>query len=411
MKMIFQELIQRNLIKQSTNHDKIKNLLDNDSVRFYIGFDPTADSLHVGHLVQIVTAKRLQNAGHEPIMLLGGATASIGDPTGKSDMRKTLKLDQTMKNAEKISQQIYNIMGRDVEIVNNIDWFHDMNFMEFISDIGRHFSVNQMLKSDCFKSRMENGLSFLEFNYMLMQGFDFLKLNYDGCLLQIGGDDQWSNILAGIDLIHKKTNKEAFGLTITLLTNSVGQKMGKTEKGTVWLDKKKTGVFDFFQFWINLPDEDVINCFKLLTFLSPEEIDNISFSSIEEKKKTKKTLAVEMTRMIHGESEAMTALKQAEALFETKDNSVIDSIDLLDNVPVLDLLVSCNFARSKTDARNLINGRGISINDKTITDPTVQITKIHFGNELIVRKGKKNFCRIIIKDTDAETQDNHKGGS
>jgi tyrosyl-tRNA synthetase len=401
--MIFEELIQRGLIKQSTNHNKIKHLLDNEKISFYIGFDPTAQSLHVGHLLQIVTALRLKNVGHNPIMLVGGATASIGDPSGKSSMRQALDLGQTMSNSTEIAKQIHNIIG-DVSIINNIGWFRDINFLQFISEIGRHFSVNNMLRADCFKSRMENGLSFLEFNYMLMQAFDFFELNRrHNCVLQIGGDDQWSNILAGIDLIHKKSEQEAFGLTITLLTNSAGQKMGKTEKGAVWLDKNLTSVFDFFQFWRNLPDSEVMNCFKLLTLLSVEEIDNIPFSTIDEINSAKKRLAFELTKMVHGELEAVTTLRQAEALFEKKEGIDIEAISIQDNLSILDLLVRCNFAKSKSDARNLINGRGISINDITITDPTLHISRLSNDDELIVRKGKKKFCRIIIEDAHVET--------
>jgi tyrosyl-tRNA synthetase len=391
------------LIKQSTNHNKIKHLLDNEKISFYIGFDPTAQSLHVGHLLQIVTALRLKNVGHNPIMLVGGATASIGDPSGKSSMRQALDLGQTMSNSTEIAKQIHNIIG-DVSIINNIGWFRDINFLQFISEIGRHFSVNNMLRADCFKSRMENGLSFLEFNYMLMQAFDFFELNRrHNCVLQIGGDDQWSNILAGIDLIHKKSEQEAFGLTITLLTNSAGQKMGKTEKGAVWLDKNLTSVFDFFQFWRNLPDSEVMNCFKLLTLLSVEEIDNIPFSTIDEINSAKKRLAFELTKMVHGELEAVTTLRQAEALFEKKEGIDIEAISIQDNLSILDLLVRCNFAKSKSDARNLINGRGISINDITITDPTLHISRLSNDDELIVRKGKKKFCRIIIEDAHVET--------
>jgi len=405
--MIFEELIQRGLIKQSTDHNKIKHLLDNEQISFYIGFDPTAQSLHVGHLLQLITAVRLKNAGHNPIMLVGGATASIGDPSGKSSMRQALDLGQTMSNGSKIAKQIHSFVDGG-DIIDNVSWFGDMNFMWFISEIGRHFSVNNMLRADCFRSRMENGLSFLEFNYMLMQAFDFFELNKrHNCVLQVGGDDQWSNILAGIDLIHKKTGREAFGLTITLLTNSAGQKMGKTEKGAVWLDKNLTSVFDFFQFWRNLPDSEVINCFKLLTFLPLEEIEKIPFSTIEEINQAKKMLACELTEIVHGMTEAATALKQAEALFEKKEATEIEAISIPDNLSVLDLLVSCKFAKSKTDARNLINGRGISINDITITDPTLHISRLSNDNELMVRKGKKKFCRVIIEDAHVETGVNH----
>lgn len=394
--MIFDELVSRGLVKQCTNTEQVKQLLDHSSIRFYIGFDPTADSLHVGHLLQLITAKRLLETGHEPLMLIGSATASIGDPTGKSEMRKTLKTSRTMENADKITKQIESVL-RNVNTINNMSWFEDMNFMEFISNIGKHFSVNQMLKADCFQSRMENGLSFLEFNYMLMQGFDFLHLfQFEEVVLQIGGDDQWSNILAGIDLIHKKTHKEAFGLTITLLTNSQGQKMGKTEKGAIWLDETKTSVFDFFQFWRNMPDEEVMKCFKLLTFLSLEEIGQIPFATVMEMNEAKKKLAFEITRIVHGEEKAITALRQAKALFEENSFSGMESISIGRGASILDLIIKCNFAQSKTAARQLINGKGIAINEEIVIDPTLKMDS--FDKEIILRRGKKNFCRIIIED-------------
>jgi tyrosyl-tRNA synthetase len=401
IQMSFDELIQRGLVKQVTNAEAVAKVINTRSASFYIGFDPTADSLHVGHLLQIVTAKRLKDAGMFPIMLVGGATAQIGDPTGKSDMRKMLSEEELERNVRSIRGQIIKLLPGFISVVDNSSWTHDLNFMRFIREIGIHFSVSNMLRADCFKSRMENGgLSVLEFNYMLLQAFDFFHLfERQKCLLQVGGDDQWSNILAGIDLVHKKTGKQVFGLTLPLLTNAAGQKMGKTEKGAVWLDSSKTSIFDFFQFWRNLPDSDVIKCFKLLTFVSVEEIDAMPFSSVTEINFAKKRLAFELTKFVHGDDEAALALKQAEALFETNDASAVDTISVSDNTHVLELIIMGGFAKSRTEARNLINGRGISINDEVLTNPTITITKSQFGNDVVVKKGKKNFCRFTIKDS------------
>lgn len=399
MKMIFEELIQRELVKQSNNFDKVKELLDNENINFYIGFDPTAPSLHVGHLLQILTAKRLKEAGHHPIILIGGATASIGDPTGKSLARQLLSLDQTYLNSINISKQITNILGDSVQIINNIEWFHQMNYLNFVSEIGKYFSVNHMLRAECFKSRMETGLSFLEFNYMLMQAFDFLNLyQQHNCVLQIGGDDQWSNILAGTDLIHKKIGKESFGLTTSLLTNSANQKMGKTEKGTIWLDPTLTSPFDFFQFWRNLPDNEVEKCYKLLTFLHLEEIENMDFSSSSEINNLKKRLAFNLTKLVHGKEIACLILNQAETLFENKNDSMMESMIIIDGTSLIDLLIKCKFAKSKTDARNLINGKGIYLNNKNLSNSEMKITITEFGSTpLILRKGKKSFKQIEIK--------------
>lgn len=401
--MLFDELMQRGLVKQVTSVEGVSNVMNTHGAPFYIGFDPTADSLHVGHLLQIVTAKRLKDGGMFPIMLVGGATAQIGDPTGKSEARKMLSAEDLAENIHSLRGQIIGLLPGLISVQDNSLWTANLNFLDFIKNIGVHFSVNNMLRADCFKSRMENGgLSFLEFNYMLLQAFDFFHLfEKQNCALQIGGDDQWSNILAGIDLIHKKNGREAFGLTLPLLTNSDGQKMGKTEKGAIWLDKFKTSVFDFFQFWRNLPDNDVIKCFKLLTFVPVSEIESIPFISIADINSAKKRLAFEITKFVHGNEAASLALKQAEALFEKNDASLIDSISITDNCSVLDLIIKCNFAKSRTEARNLINNRGVSINDDILTDPTINVTQSKFGNDVVVKKGKKNICRLTIKDTNA----------
>lgn len=401
--MLFDELMQRGLVKQITNVEGVSKVMNTHGASFYIGFDPTADSLHIGHLLQIVTAKRLKENGMFPIMLVGGATAQIGDPTGKSEARKILSKENLNENIRSLRGQIIKLLPGLISVQDNSLWTTNLNFLDFIKNVGAHFSINNMLRADCFKSRMENGgLSFLEFNYMLLQAFDFFHLfEKQNCVLQIGGDDQWSNILAGIDLIHKKSSKEAFGLTLPLLTNSDGQKMGKTEKGTIWLDKFKTSVFDFFQFWRNLPDGDVIKCFKFLTFISVSEIESIPFDSIENINSAKKRLAFEITKFVHGNEAASLALKQAEALFEKNDASLINSISIDDNSSVLDLIIKCNFAKSRTEARNLINGRGVSINDEVLTDPTINVIKSKFGNNIIIKKGKKKVCRLTIKDANA----------
>jgi tyrosyl-tRNA synthetase len=396
MSNIFEDLEQRGLIKQTTNADKLRQLFNsNTPVTFYIGFDPTSDSLHIGHLLQVVTAKRLVQAGHRAIMLVGGATALIGDPTGKSEMRKMLSHSDIRVNGEAIGAQIQKIMGREIELVNNLTWFDDADFLSLLRTIGPFFSVNNMLRAECFKSRMEHGLSFLEFNYMIMQAQDFRMLHLEeGCILQIGGDDQWSNILAGIDLIHKKHGHEVFGLTLPLLVNSDGIKMGKTEKGAVWLGPAKTSPSEFFQFWRNIPDDQVEKCLLFFTDMKPGELIESSFNINHHKK----NLAFEITKLVHGESIARQALEQAEALFEKQDTSTLEAISIQEGTHILDLLMVCGFAKSRTGGRNLINNRGISINQDVLTDPTIVISRNQFGNELIVKKGKKNFCRLLIED-------------
>lgn len=393
---IFDDLEQRGLIKQTTNAEKLRQLLNSDTpVTFYIGFDPTADSLHVGHLLQIVTAKRLADAGHKPIMLIGGATALIGDPTGKSEMRKMLSHSDIRVNGEAIATQIKKIMGKDCEIVSNMQWFDDADFLTVLRTIGPFFSVNNMLRAECFKSRMEHGLSFLEFNYMIMQAQDFRMLHLEeGCMLQIGGDDQWSNILAGIDLLHKKHAKEVFGLTLPLLVNSDGTKMGKTEKGAVWLDPDKTSPFEFFQFWRNIPDDQVEKCINFFTWHDPFQTEGI----INDINWSKKFLALEVTTLVHGREAAVRAFGQAEALFEKHDTSELEAMPITEGTHILELIIKCGFAKSRTEARNLILNKGITINQEVQTDPTIIVSKTHFGNELIVRKGKKHFCRLLIED-------------
>ncbi len=398
---VFEDLEMRGLIKQVTDADKVRQLLEGESpISFYIGFDPTANSLHVGHLLQLVTAKRLMDAGHKPLILIGTATARIGDPSGKSQMRPMMETSTIEENAWAIQKQIASILKIDLSkfdtFVDNLSWFEGENFLEFLREVGSHFSVNNMLRAECFKSRLETGLSFLEFNYMIMQAFDFLVLHNckDHCQLQIGGDDQWSNILAGIDLIHKKEKKQAFGLTLPLLVNSDGTKMGKTEKGAVWLDPEKTSPFEFFQFWRNIPDDKVRDCFNFFTFFPPFPEKDI-FLDINN---AKKNLAFEVTKLVHGETSAQQALEQAAALFEKQDSSILEVIPVAEGSHILDVVIKCGFAKSRTEARNLIANRGITINDEVQTNPTITISRTTFGNELVVKKGKKNFCRLLIED-------------
>jgi tyrosyl-tRNA synthetase len=396
---VFEDLERRGLVKQVTDAEKVRKLLESESpITFYIGFDPTADSLHVGHLLQIVTAKRLADAGHKPIMLIGGATALIGDPTGKSKMRKMLSHSDIRVNSEAIAGQIQKIMGKDCEIVSNLQWFDDADFLTVLRTIGPFFSVNEMLRAECFKSRMEHGLSFLEFNYMIMQAQDFRMLHLDeGCVLQIGGDDQWSNILAGIHLLHKKHQAEVFGLTLPLLVNSDGTKMGKTEKGAVWLDPDKTSPFDFFQFWRNIEDAKVKQCINFFTTKTVPVFSEVS-DEFGDFNKAKKFLAFEVTKLVHGETIAQQALEQAEALFEKRNASDLVATSISEGTHILEMIIKCGFARSRTEARNLILNRGITINQEVLTDPTVIVSKNNFGNELIVQKGKKHFCRLLIED-------------
>lgn len=393
---IFEDLQRRGLVKQVTDANLVSQVLESDEPQtFYIGFDPTADSLHVGHLLQIVTAKRLSDAGHKPIMLIGGATALIGDPSGKSEMRQMLHDTTIHTNAQKITEQIKSIMGQDCNIVNNLRWFDGVSYLHIIRDIGKHFSVNNMLRAESVKSRLENGLSFLEFNYMIMQACDFNWLHKsEGCTLQIGGDDQWSNILAGIDLVHKISGHKVFGLTLPLLVNSDGTKMGKTEKGAVWLDPNKTTPFDFFQFWRNIPDSKVNECLLLFTNQEMEVLDEL-VPNINDRKVI---LAHDLTILVHGVRVAQQVLEQAEALFKKHDPSSLEAMKVAEGTHILDLLIMCGFTSSRTEGRNLIKNRGVTINDEVVIDPTIVLKASAFGKEPVVKKGKKNFCRLLIEE-------------
>lgn len=407
---IFEELKRRGLIAQMTNEEKIKELLDTQKgVKFYIGFDATADSLHVGHFLQLVVMKRLQMAGHIPVALLGTGTTMVGDPTGKTDMRKMLSVEDINYNAECFKRQMSKFIefgeGKAI-MARNGDWLLNMNYIEFLRDIGRHFSVNKMLTAECFKSRLERGLSFLEFNYMLMQSYDFLHLNkhYD-VKMQLGGDDQWSNIINGVDLIRRVEGKEAYGMTFKLLATKEGKKMGKTEKGALWLDPEKCSPYDFFQYWRNVSDDDVINCLKLLTFIDIEEIEAMEKWQGSELNKAKEILAFELTKMVHSEEEAQKCLDAAKAIFgagtasSDMPTTEISDADFVDGkVSVLDLLVKTALCPSKGEARRLVIQGGVAINDKKVEAPTLTLTKDDFNDGFIViKKGKKVFHKVSLK--------------
>ena len=406
---IFEELERRGLIAQMTHPEMIKEKLEKEKVSFYIGFDATADSLHVGHLLQLVVMSRMQKAGHRPIVLLGTGTTMVGDPTGKTDMRKMLTVEQINYNAECFKRQMSKLLDFSDDkaiMVRNGDWLMNLNYIDFLRDVGVHFSVNKMLTAECFKSRLEgNGLTFIEFNYMLMQSYDFLHLfRTQNCTMQLGGNDQWANILGGIELIRKAEGKEAYGMTFTLLTTKEGKKMGKTEKGALWLDPDKTSPYEFFQYWRNVADDDVINCLKLLTFLPIEEIEAMESWEGSRLNEAKEILAVELTRMVHGPEEAEKALQAARALFgagtdhENMPTTQLADSDFTDGViGVLDLLVKAKLAPSKGEARRLIQQGGVSLDDNKVEDiaAVVEHKRLEQGH-IIVKKGKKVFHKVIL---------------
>lgn len=405
MTNVYDTLMERGFIKQFTHEEEIKEILNNEKITFYIGFDPTANSLHVGHFLPLMMMAHMQRAGHRPIALIGGGTAMIGDPSGKTDMRKMLTKEEINHNVLCIKKQLSRFIDFDNDkaiMANNSDWLLGLNYVEFIRDIGVHFSVNRMLTADCFKQRLEKGLSFLEFNYMLMQSYDFLELNRRyGCVMQLGGDDQWSNMIAGSDLIRRKENKSAFAMTCTLLTNSQGKKMGKTESGAVWLDKEKMSPYDFYQYWRNVGDSDVEKCLSLLTFLPMDQVRELGALKDEQINKAKRILAFEVTKLIHGEEEAQKAMDAAEALFAGGKESlnipsVTIKIDELNN-KLLDILVDKKIIPSKGEGRRLIQQGGLNLNDIKITDINFVLTEAQFneGNAMI-RRGKKNYNKIIL---------------
>ena len=403
---VFEELKRRGLLAQLTDEKEIEELVNNGKATFYIGFDPTADSLHVGHFMALCLMKRLQMAGNKPIALIGGGTAMIGDPSGKTDMRKMLTKETIEHNVECFKKQMSRFIdfsdGKAM-VVNNGDWLLDLNYVDVLREVGAHFSVNRMLTAECYKQRLERGLSFLEFNYMIMQSYDFYKL-YEkyGCNMQFGGDDQWSNMLGGTELIRRKLGKDAYAMTITLLLNSEGKKMGKTEKGAVWLDPEKTSPYDFFQYWRNVGDADVIKCLKMLTFVPIEEIEEME-KSMEgaEFNKAKELLAFELTKLVHGEEEAQKALDAARALFSANTSSEnmptteLEASELTDGgMNILDLLVRCGLTPSKSEGRRLVTQNGIAVNDEKFTDPK---GSVDLSGEVVIKKGKKIFHKVVVK--------------
>ncbi len=407
MKNVYDTLKERGLIAQVTHEEEIRELLGKEKVTFYIGFDPTADSLHVGHFLQMVVMKHMQDAGHRPIALVGGGTGHIGDPSGRTDMRQMMTKDIIDHNCECFKEQLSRVIdfsdGKAI-MVNNADWLLDLNYIEFLRDIGSCFSVNKMLTAECFKQRLEKGLSFLEFNYMLMQSYDFLMLSrkYD-CKIELGGDDQWSNILGGIDLCRRKDQKQTYGMTFTLLTNSEGKKMGKTAKGALWLDPEKCKPYDFYQYWVNVSDDDVINCLKLVTFVPMEEIREMEKWEGQELNKAKKRLAFEVTKLVHGEEEALKVQKAAEDVFSGKGVSAnMPSTELEKDeaigVGILDVLLKIKLIPSKGEGRRLVQQNGLSVNDEKVTDANMIVTEDMFGEDgMIIKKGKKVFHKVVLK--------------
>jgi tyrosyl-tRNA synthetase len=401
---IYEELQRRGLIAQVTDEPEIKELINNGGARFYIGFDPTADSLHAGHFMTLVLMKRLQLAGNKPIVVLGGGTGLVGDPSGRTDMRAMLSEEQIAHNCERFKEQIGRFIefGEDKAIcVNNADWLKGLKYVELLRDVGACFSVNKMLTAECYKQRMEKGLTFLEFNYMIMQSYDFYYLHeHYGCNMEFGGDDQWSNMLAGTELIRKKTGKDAFALTIPLLTNSEGKKMGKSVNGALWLDKDKTSPYEFFQYWRNVNDADVDKCLKMITFLPIEEIEEMAKWPGERINEKKEILAFEITKLVHGEEEAKKALEAARALFSGEGddaNMPTTEIELENDIGLLDLLVLTKLAASKGEARRLIDQGGISLNGNKISDVNLRITKDDLKEPIKIKKGKKAFHKVVLK--------------
>ena len=402
MQNVYDILKERGLIAQTTHEEEIRRILGEEKITFYVGFDPTADSLHIGHFMQLIVMKHMQNAGHRPIILLGGGTTMVGDPTGKTDMRPMITQEIIQHNADNFKKQMSKFIdfsdGKAL-MVNNADWLLDLNYVEFLREVGVHFSVNRMLTAECFKTRMEKGLTFLEFNYMLMQAYDFLVLlRKYGCRLELGGDDQWSNILAGVDLIRRKEQTPAYGMTFTLLTTSDGRKMGKTAKGAVWLDENKTTPYEFYQYWRNVDDADVEKCLKLLTFLPLDSIAELCAHKDERINAAKETLAFELTKMVHGEEKAEAAQVQARAAFGG-DAENMPVAELPSSVlSVADALVSAGVAKSKSEARRLIEGGGVRIDEEKVTDVNAELPQTaKEKGEFVLHKGKKVHVRILLK--------------
>ena len=405
---VYEELVARGLIAQVTDEEEIKELVNSGKAVFYIGFDPTADSLHVGHFMALCLMKRLQLAGNKPIALVGGGTGMIGDPSGRTDMRQMMTKETIEHNCECFKKQMSKFIdfseGKAL-MVNNADWLLDLNYVELLREVGACFSVNNMLRAECYKQRMEKGLSFLEFNYMIMQSYDFYALYQKyGCNMQFGGDDQWSNMLGGTELIRRKLGKDAYAMTINLLLNSEGKKMGKTQKGAVWLDAEKTSPFDFYQYWRNVDDADVVKCLKMLTFLPLDEIEKLATLEGSEINRAKEILAFELTKLIHGEDEANKAQEGARALFSTGSDTAnmptteLGEADFTDGaIAVLDLMLKANLIPSKGEGKRLIQQGGVSVDDVKVTDPFGKIDRAQFDKGyVVIKKGKKIFHRIVI---------------
>ncbi len=406
---IYEELQARGLLAQLTDADEIRELINNGKAVFYIGFDPTADSLHVGHFMALCLMKRLQEAGNKPIALIGGGTAMIGDPSGRTDMRAMMTRETIAHNCECFKQQMSRFIDFSEDkalMVNNADWLLDLNYVDFIRDIGPCFSVNNMLRAECYRQRMEKGLSFLEFNYMIMQSYDFLELyKRYGCNMQFGGDDQWSNMLGGTDLIRRKLGKDAYAMTITLLLNSEGKKMGKTQKGAVWLDPNKTSPFEFYQYWRNVADADVLKCLRMLTFLPLEQIDEMDRWEGSQLNQAKEILAYELTNLVHGREEAEKAQAAAKALFagggssEDMPTTTLRDEQFADgSIDILGILVASGLAVSRSEARRAVEQGGVSVNGDKVTDVKAVYTKEAIAaDEFIVKKGKKSFRKIVVE--------------
>ena len=405
---VYDELVARGLIAQVTNEEEIREMVDNGKATFYIGFDPTADSLHVGHFMALCLMKRLQMAGNKPIALIGGGTAMIGDPSGRTDMRSMMTKETIDHNCACFKKQMERFIefgeGK-AQMVNNADWLLNLNYIDFIRDIGACFSVNNMLRAECFKQRMEKGLSFLEFNYMPMQSYDFYYLfQHYGCNMQFGGNDQWSNMLGGTELIRRKLGKDAHAMTITLLLNSEGKKMGKTAKGAVWLDPNKTSPYEFYQYWRNVDDADVMKCIRMLTFLPLEQINEMDSWKDAKLNEAKEILAFELTKLVHGEEEARKAQNAAKALFVGGgDDANIPTTEITEDqltegkIGLLSLMVACKLAASNGDARKNVAGGGVSVNDEKITDVKFEVTREMLKEGVKLRKGKKVFHKAILK--------------
>ena len=406
---LYDELVARGLIAQVTDEEEIKDLINNGKATFYIGVDPTADSLHVGHFMALCLMKRLQMAGNKPIALIGGGTAMIGDPSGRTDMRQMMTPETIQHNCDCFKKQMSRFIdfsdGKAL-MVNNADWLMDLNYIDVLREVGAHFSVNRMLTAECYKQRMEKGLSFLEFNYMIMQSYDFYTLYQKyGCNMEFGGDDQWSNMLGGTELIRRKLGKDAYAMTINLLLNSEGKKMGKTQSGAVWLDPEKTSPFDFFQYWRNVADSDVLKCIRMLTFLPLEEIDAMESWEGAQLNQAKEILAFELTKLVHGEEEATKAREASHALFAGGGDSAhmptveLSAADFADgDMDILALLVKTELAPSRSDARRAVEQGGVSVADEKVTDIKTAYNADFFGADgLVVKRGKKKFVKVVVK--------------